>query len=228
MMGTSDDAQGGGWRQLPVHMVETHGADGVVSSHLTAECPRQERVVTVEECLTCPRCGGLSVSGHDHAVLECSPGLLVTLPPMPAETGAGAGTPFGRARVADAMTRDVVCVRPETSLDDLTAILRERDLGGVPVVDGEGRPVGVVGAGDLVRRRQPGSARVSDVMRSEVPILHEGAALAEAAGLMAWHGAHRIPIVAAGGTVVGIMAPLDIVTWLARQNPQVPALPPTD
>jgi CBS domain-containing protein len=49
------------------------------------------------------------------------------------------------------MTRDVVCVREDMSLEALRALLLERGIGAAPVVDEEGMPVGVITKTDLVR-----------------------------------------------------------------------------
>ena len=53
-------------------------------------------------------------------------------------------------RVADIMERDVVTIAPDATVHELVLLLRDKDLGGVPVVDGDGRLVGIVTEGDLV------------------------------------------------------------------------------
>ena len=45
--------------------------------------------------------------------------------------------------------------------------------------------------------------------------LPESASIAHAAALMAYENVHRIPVVASDGSVVGIIAALDILRWLA-------------
>jgi len=52
--------------------------------------------------------------------------------------------------VGDAMSRDVVVVEPETSTNEAMAIMTERRLRHLPVVEG-GKVAGVVSIGDLVR-----------------------------------------------------------------------------
>lgn len=54
------------------------------------------------------------------------------------------------ATVADIMERDPVTVSPEDSVEALLRTLREHELPGVPVVDGDGRIVGIVTESDLV------------------------------------------------------------------------------
>ena len=59
-------------------------------------------------------------------------------------------------RAMDVMTTEVVTVDPETSVQALAALLSERGISGVPVVDSANRVVGVVSEGDLLHRVEPG------------------------------------------------------------------------
>jgi CBS domain-containing protein len=52
--------------------------------------------------------------------------------------------------VADIMERDPVTVSPHDSVETLLRTLREHELPGVPVVNGGGRPIGIVTEADLV------------------------------------------------------------------------------
>jgi len=56
------------------------------------------------------------------------------------------------ATVADIMDTDVVTVRPEDDIRAAVDTLREHDLPGVPVVNGDGRCVGIVTESDLILR----------------------------------------------------------------------------
>jgi len=59
-----------------------------------------------------------------------------------------------RVRVADVMTRNVVCVEQSLSVEALTSLFLERGFSAAPVVDDNGRPVGVVSKTDLLREVQ--------------------------------------------------------------------------
>jgi CBS domain-containing protein len=54
------------------------------------------------------------------------------------------------AVVREIMDPDPVTVRPETPVEQVVATLRQHELPGLPVVDGEGRVVGMVTEADLV------------------------------------------------------------------------------
>ena len=48
------------------------------------------------------------------------------------------------------MTRDVVSVTPDTPVRKIAALLVNKGIGAVPVVDSSGAPIGIVGEGDLI------------------------------------------------------------------------------
>src|ERR1043165_7366720 len=56
----------------------------------------------------------------------------------------------GATPVAEIMTEAPICVRPEMTLDRLLPLLVVENIGGVPVVDAHGRPLGMVSKTDLL------------------------------------------------------------------------------
>jgi CBS domain-containing protein len=56
------------------------------------------------------------------------------------------------ATVGDIMERDPVSVSPEDDVESAIRVLRTHELPGVPVVDGDGRCVGIVTESDLILR----------------------------------------------------------------------------
>ena len=99
-------------------------------------------------------------------------------------------------------------------------------------MDDEGRPIGVVSKTDLLRARQArdrgtdgagedddlSSVPVEDIMMPIAFCLPESESIARAAALMAFEGVHRVPVVGTRGQVVGLVSPLDILGWLARNH----------
>ena len=59
---------------------------------------------------------------------------------------------------ADIMTPDVIVAHPDTSLEDLVALMLDNRISGVPVVD-NGYIVGIVSEGDLLRRAETGTEK---------------------------------------------------------------------
>ena len=57
------------------------------------------------------------------------------------------------------MTTEVITIGPDTSVYVLAALLSERDISGVPVVDAGDRVVGIVSVGDLLHRIETGTQR---------------------------------------------------------------------
>ncbi len=55
----------------------------------------------------------------------------------------------------DVMTTDVVTVQPETPIRQIAALLLEKRISAVPVVDATGAVVGMVSEGDLIRFTLP-------------------------------------------------------------------------
>lgn len=71
------------------------------------------------------------------------------------------------ASVADAMTRDVVTCHEEMTVHELMEIMTHRRFRHVPVIE-EGRLVGLVSIGDVVKRRIEDVQREADEMRSYI------------------------------------------------------------
>jgi CBS-domain-containing membrane protein len=59
----------------------------------------------------------------------------------------------------DVMVRDVTAVRPDTSVVQAARLLVENDINALPVIDDEGRMVGIIGEADLMRREEIGTEK---------------------------------------------------------------------
>jgi signal transduction histidine kinase/CheY-like chemotaxis protein len=117
-------------------------------------------------------------------------------------------------------TRDVVCVSPELTVEELERLLLARDLSGVPVVDDDARLVGFVAMTDIVRRA-PEHANdahevVANIMRLVAFELQASCPVAEAIDVMSTQHVHRVPVVDEAGALVGIVTASDIAHALAR------------
>lgn len=118
-------------------------------------------------------------------------------------------------KVQDVMTRDPRCVTPETSAREAAQVMKDEDVGIVPVVEGE-RLVGVVTDRDLALRvvadGRDSSATVRDVMSSgRIATCRPDEDLDRVMETMAKEQVRRIPIVDERGSLVGIVAQADVV-----------------
>jgi CBS-domain-containing membrane protein len=121
--------------------------------------------------------------------------------------------------ISEIMAKDVVAVRPELRIEDLEELLLARGISGAPVIDDLGKPIGMVSKTDLLQQRGgDDGGRVRDIMTCTAFCLSETESIARAAGLMAFEGVHRIPVVGRRGMVTGMVSPLDVMRWLARQH----------
>ena len=145
----------------------------------------------------------------------------------------------------DIMTKKVLTVSPETSIADLSKTLENRQIGGVPVVDQDGRLVGVITQSDLVERARdlelPPSINildfhfylqipshsiqkvekmlgttVGDCMTPNPVTVAPDAPVSQIAALMAKQKVHTIPVVKAG-KIVGVIGKMDLVRAMARE-----------
>ena len=55
-------------------------------------------------------------------------------------------------RAKDIMTANVVTISPEAEIAEIAQLLIDKNISGVPVVDANGRPVGMVSEGDLLQQ----------------------------------------------------------------------------
>jgi CBS domain-containing protein len=116
-------------------------------------------------------------------------------------------------RVKDAMTSDVKTATPTQSLTDAAKLMKEEDVGSIPIVDGE-RLVGVVTDRDIVVRgiadgSDPHAIRLGDIASRDVVTVRPDDDLDEALRLMAQHQVRRLPVVE-DGQLVGVVATADV------------------
>ncbi|TDE14182.1 CBS domain-containing protein [Jiangella asiatica] len=70
-----------------------------------------------------------------------------------------------KALIGTIHSANLETVQPDTSVDDAVALMRDRAVRRLPVVDADGRPVGVVSIGDLARMEDPQSA-LADISKA--------------------------------------------------------------
>jgi CheY-like chemotaxis protein/predicted transcriptional regulator len=124
--------------------------------------------------------------------------------------------------VTEVMRADVVCVPADLPIAALAELMLARDLARAPVVDGGGRPIGMVALSDLARAgwdpERRGARCVADIMMPLAFTIAGSASLARAAALMAHEGIGRLIVCGPTGGVAGVVSSDDVMRWLARQE----------
>jgi CBS domain-containing protein len=154
----------------------------------------------------------------------------------------------GLMKVKDFMTTDVLTVREETSFKDTVELLVEHGVSGVPVIDAEGRLVGLVTEADLVskeafdlRHRRPlaviadilsGTKRWSgraagltagQVMSDRVVTVTPDEDVRYVARRMLELGVKRFPVVVDDDFLVGIISRHDLLRVFHRSDAEIAA-----
>lgn len=110
--------------------------------------------------------------------------------------------------VKEIMTKDVVTVQSATPVREVADLLRERNVSGVPVVDDEGRVLGVVSELDVVSRR---GATAADIMSKQVISVTEDTDVDEVLHLFLNQRIRRVPVLSDGQHLAGIVSRSDLV-----------------
>jgi CBS domain-containing protein len=156
-------------------------------------------------------------------------------------------------RAKDVMTVDVLLVLADADIFEAADLLLSARVSAMPVIDKDGKVVGIISEADLMQRAEIGttpqkswllraladdvrlaadyvqthSRRVSDVMTRDVITVGEDATLGEVASLMLKHGIKRLPVVEEG-KVVGIVSRADLLQGLMSREPDGGLLRPAD
>ncbi|HZD70097.1 MAG TPA: CBS domain-containing protein [Actinomycetes bacterium] len=139
------------------------------------------------------------------------------------------------------MTTEVVTARPSTTFQELVRLLEGHRISALPVVDDNGRVVGLVSEADLLvkegyphgvedagpiegirhRHRYDKAAGncAANVMTREVVTVPSGTPIASAARLMVRLGIRRLPVVDAEGRLAGIVTRSDLLKVFLRPDP---------
>jgi Predicted transcriptional regulator, contains C-terminal CBS domains len=74
-------------------------------------------------------------------------------------------------RVKDAMQSDVITVKRTSSIHEAARVLRENRISGAPVVDEDGKLVGIISEGDIMRLIEVHSPSLNLIMPSPLDLL---------------------------------------------------------
>ena len=116
-------------------------------------------------------------------------------------------------KVRDAMTGDVATARLDTTLDDIASMMKDENVGAIPVIE-DGELAGIVTDRDIVIRciadgRDPSDTTVEDVLSEQIQTIEPDADLEEAAQMMSGQQIRRLPVVE-DGVLIGMISLGDI------------------
>ncbi|HXF99104.1 MAG TPA: CBS domain-containing protein [Gaiellaceae bacterium] len=147
-------------------------------------------------------------------------------------------------RVKDVMTREVVTARPETTLKEVARLLAEHRISGMPVVDEDGKILGVVSEADILAKERGPSRRrgvlawlvdayggeeklkleartAGEAMTSPAKTIAPWRPVWAAAEIMLDAGINRLPVADDEGRLVGIVTRADLVRAFVRPDAEI-------
>ena len=120
--------------------------------------------------------------------------------------------------IADIMTRDVESIAPSENIQRAAQIMRDADVGSLPVTEGK-KLLGVITDRDICVRaiaegKEPTVTYVQSIMTENVVTCPPNTEIRKAVDMMAQHQIRRLLIVDENRQLVGVIAQADV----AREN----------
>lgn len=120
-------------------------------------------------------------------------------------------------QVQEIMTSHVECIRPQDTIMHAAELMRDKDIGSLPVCGNDDRLAGMVTDRDITIRGtaaccEPDKTRVSDVMSQEITYCFEDQDVAEVAHIMEEKQIRRLVVLNRDKRLVGIVSLGDLAT----------------
>ncbi|WP_086825808.1 CBS domain-containing protein [Streptomyces sp. NRRL B-24572] len=147
--------------------------------------------------------------------------------------------PSSRYTVSDVMTHTAIAIGRDASYKEIVALMDEWKVSALPVLEGEGRVIGVVSEADLLPKEgfrgveprpeefpeaaKAGAVRAVELMSSPAVTVHPDASLAEAARIMARRKVKRLPVVNGIGMLEGVVSRSDLLKVFLREDEEIGA-----
>jgi stage IV sporulation protein FB len=125
------------------------------------------------------------------------------------------GVPIGAAMITQFAT-----LVPDAPIDEAVETLLRTTQNDFPVIDGAGRPVGVLGRNEMIRalKQRGPDARVADAMTAPVPTIGHRACLDEAFRILQEKSAPAVGVIDGGGRLVGMVTAETVGEMLMVQD----------
>lgn len=116
-------------------------------------------------------------------------------------------------KIRDIMTTEVSTAEPDTTLEEIATIMKEEDVGAVPVIDGD-ELIGIVTDRDIVLRciaegKDASEVHAEDILTDDLHTISPEDDVQEASRIMAERQIRRLPVVEQG-TLIGMVSIGDI------------------
>lgn len=113
-------------------------------------------------------------------------------------------------RAENGMIYDPITISKDNTVDDALRIMKENKIGGIPVVEGDKKLIGIVTNRDL-RFQKDGDKKISEIMTGgdKLVTTHDHN-LQMAADMLLKHKIEKLPVVDADGRLVGLITYRDI------------------
>ncbi|WP_456453552.1 CBS domain-containing protein [Thermococcus sp.] len=140
---------------------------------------------------------------------------------------------FGKRKVEDFMTADVISLKPDDTVAKALATMRDHAISRIPIVSNEGKLEGLVTLHDLIIRFikprfraqtgelvgekiPPFSTQLREVMIRGVITIHPGATVRDAIDLMLRNGIDGLVVVSEENRVRGVLTVKDLLLPISR------------
>lgn len=116
-----------------------------------------------------------------------------------------------------------VTLPPQATVGMAKEIIEERGISGIPVIEMDGKLVGIVTRRDVVFREDK-ETRLSKIMKRDLVTASRGIQLERAKEILLEHGIEKLPVVDKDGKLVGLITLRDIRKKLEHPNATVDSL----
>ncbi|MFN2466351.1 MAG: HPP family protein [Candidatus Dormibacteria bacterium] len=118
-----------------------------------------------------------------------------------------------QTRVGEIMTRNVLTATAETAVVDVVRLMAKNRITGLPVVDPDGRLIGVVSESDIIGKA---GDTVADIMTNGSWTVNEETTLGDAAEVMLRRRIRRLPVVSDDNELIGLLSRSDLISFFAN------------
>jgi CBS domain-containing protein len=123
--------------------------------------------------------------------------------------------------INEVMTRDPRTLTPESTVEEAARMMRDDDVGSIPLVEGS-KCIGTVTDRDIavrvVAESRPLDTAVREIAAKQLVTVDPQQPVEEGMRLMAEHQVRRLPVCEQDGSLVGIVAQADVARFATAEQ----------